>query len=287
LKAEARRININGLDFRILSQGTGEPLVLLHGFTGGAESWLPIAEDLARAYQVHAIDLIGHGGSAAPEDSARHDYDRALNDLTSILTKLGIGRAIWLGYSLGGRLALGVAMTYPERVSALILESATAGIRGEVERASRRASDEALANRIEQNGVERFVAEWESLPMWASQQSLAPNVLAAQRAQRSANTSLGLANSLRGMGQGAQPSLWDRLGEVRAPSLLIAGARDTKFADLANQMRHGIPDAEFALVPGAGHAVHLEAPAQFCEIVRGFLARRLGAAFAAPEEVVR
>lgn len=286
LTADATRVHTNSLDFRVLSRGSGEPLVLLHGFTGSAESWLPIVEDLADTFRVHAIDLIGHGRSAAPEDSTRYDYDRATFDLVSVLTMLGIDRAVWLGYSLGGRLALGVAMTYPERVSALILESATPGIRDEGERASRRAADEALASRIEQNGVERFVSEWESLPMWASQESLAPEVRATQRQQRLANTPVGLANSLRGMGQGAQPSLWDRLGEVRVPTLLIAGALDTKFAELAIQMHHGIPDAEIALVRRAGHAVHLESPAQFFEIVQTFLARRHRAAVATPEEVV-
>ncbi|MDF3038771.1 MAG: alpha/beta hydrolase fold protein [Thermomicrobiales bacterium] len=283
--AEVIRVQVNGIDFRILRQGSGEPLVLLHGFTGGTDSWLPIAGELARDYRVHAIDLIGHGGSAVPEDGTRYAYKQAVDDLPAVLTALGIDRAAWLGYSLGGRLALGVALAYPERVSALILESATAGIRDEDERASRRISDEALANRIEQHGIEAFVAQWEALPMWVSQQSLAPAVLATQRAQRLANHPVGLANSLRGMGQGAQPSLWDRLGEMRAPTLLIAGALDAKFAGIAAEMSQAIPNAALALIPGAGHAVHLESPARFCEIVRAFLARR-HAADTARQEVV-
>ncbi len=270
-----------------MHQGCGEPLVLLHGFTGSAQSWLPVFGDLSRAHHVHAIDLIGHGQSAAPEDRTHYAYDRALDDLAAMLHERGIERAAWLGYSLGGRLALGMAIAHPERVSALILESATAGIRDESERAKRRGSDEALANRIEEHGIEAFVAEWEALPMWSSQRSLAPEVRAAQREQRLANSSIGLANSLRGMGQGAQPSLWDRLGEIRVPTLLIAGALDTKFADIAGQMHLGIPDAELELVSGTGHAVHLESPRQFAKIVREFLARRNRVAVAAPEEVVR
>jgi 2-succinyl-6-hydroxy-2,4-cyclohexadiene-1-carboxylate synthase len=287
LAAETRFVKANALAFRVVHQGCGEPLVLLHGFTGSVESWRPFFDALSRAHHVHAIDLIGHGQSAAPEDRTRYAYDRALDDLAAVLDELGIERAAWLGYSLGGRLALGVAITHPERVSALILESATAGIRDESERAKRRGSDEALASRIEENGTEAFVAEWEALPMWSSQRSLAPEVRASQHEQRLANSPIGLANSLRGMGQGAQPSLWDRLGEIRVPTLLIAGALDTKFADLAGQMHHGIPDAELELVPGAGHAVHLESPRQFAEIVREFLARRNRVAVAAPEEVVR
>jgi 2-succinyl-6-hydroxy-2,4-cyclohexadiene-1-carboxylate synthase len=287
MPVETLRVRVDGIDFRVLRQGSGEPLVLLHGFTGSADSWFPIAGKLARDYRVHAIDLIGHGGSAAPEESSRYSYERAVNDLPANLTALNIDRAAWLGYSLGGRLALGVALTHPERVSALILESATAGIRDEDERASRRVSDEVLANRIEQRGIEAFVAEWEALPMWITQQSLAPAVLASQRARRLANHPLGLANSLRGMGQGAQPSLWNRLGELRAPTLLIAGLLDTKFAGIAAEMHRAIPGAAFALVPQAGHAVHLESPTRFCEVVRAFLARRPAAADATRQEVVR
>ncbi len=287
MAAEALFVKANDLAFRVLHQGSGEPLVLLHGFTGSAESWLPIFDDLSGAHHVHAIDLIGHGKSAAPEDRSRYAYDSALDDLAAVLDELGIERAAWLGYSLGGRLALGMTIAHPRRVSALILESATAGIRDESERVKRLGSDEALANRIEEHGIEAFVAEWESLPMWSSQRSLTPEVRASHREQRLANPPVGLANSLHGMGQGAQPSLWDRLGEIRVPTLLIAGALDTKFAGLAGQMHHGIPDAELELVPGAGHAVHLESPRQFAEIVREFLARRHMAAVAAPEEVVR
>ena len=284
--AETLFVKANALEFRVLRQGSGNPLALLHGFTGSADSWLPVFDDLASAYRVHAIDLIGHGATEAPDDLARYAYHRALDDLAAVLAALGIARAIWLGYSLGGRLALGMAIEHPERVSSLILESATAGIWNEPERLTRRDSDGALANRIEEVGVETFVAEWELLPMWASQQALAPEIVAAQRTRRLANTAVGLANSLRGMGQGAQPSFWDRLGEVRAPALLIAGALDTKFAELAAQMHQSIPNSNYALVPNAGHAVHLESPARFREIVREFLARRHMIAFAA-EEVFR
>lgn len=280
------RVRANGLEFRVLRQGSGEPLILLHGFTGRAEAWLPVFDQLAADYHLHAIDLIGHGGSSAPDDSSRYGFDRAVADLTAVQTGLGIGRAIWLGYSLGGRLALGVAIQHRRRVTALILESATAGIPDEGDRANRRAADEALATRIEANGIAAFVAEWESLPMWASQQSLPPDTLAAQRERRLANSAIGLANSLRGMGQGSQPSLWHRLPDVQAPTLLIAGARDAKFSDLAAEMHRRIPYSTLELVPGAGHAVHLENPRRFTELVRAHSATRRNLIRAVPEEVV-
>lgn len=278
---------VNGLEFRVLRQGAGDPLILLHGFTGRAESWQSIIDRLAGDYDLHAIDLIGHGASSAPADPARYRFDLAVNDLAAVLDRLGIDRVACLGYSLGGRLALGVAIAHPRRVSALILASATAGIQEENERALRRASDDALAARIEKNGIAAFVAEWESLPMWATQRSLLPKTLAAQRQRRLANSPTGLANSLRGMGQGAQPSLWHRLGDVQAPTLLIAGALDAKFTDLAARMERGIEDAALCLIPHAGHAVHLESPERFSEAVRGFLATQERSAISCSQEVAR
>jgi 2-succinyl-6-hydroxy-2,4-cyclohexadiene-1-carboxylate synthase len=284
LPAESLHVRVNGLDIRVQRQGSGEPLFLLHGFTGSSGTWSPVLPDLVRDHHILAIDLVGHGKSAAPADNARYAFCAAVDDLAAVAEELDVQRASWLGYSLGGRLALGVAIRHPQRVAALVLESATAGVRDETERTRRRASDNALASRIEQSGIESFVAEWEALPMWSSQRSLAPNVLAALRQRRLANNPVGLANSLRGMGQGAQPSLWDRLGEVRATTLLIAGAQDPKFARIAAEMQESIPDAELAIVPDAGHAVHLERPAHFSEIVCAFLARRQPDATAFVEE---
>jgi pimeloyl-ACP methyl ester carboxylesterase len=134
-------------------------------------------------------------------------------------------------------------------------------------------ADLALAQRIEVAGVETFVDEWERLPIWESQRTLPHEVLGAQREIRLRHHVIGLANSLRGMGQGAQPSYWDRLSEIVAPVLLIAGALDRKFVGIAGQMGVRIADATLSVVPEAGHAAHLERPREFLEEVREFLAR--------------
>ena len=155
----------------------------------------------------------------------------------------------------------------------MILESATAGIQDEHERHQRAEADQELARRIEEAGVETFVDEWERLPIWESQRSLPDEVLRLQRDIRLRNRAVGLANSLRGMGQGAQPSYWDRLGEIAVPVLLIAGGLDRKFVGIAGQMGVRIADATLSVVPGAGHAVHLERPDEFLGDVREFIAR--------------
>ena len=264
-------VRAHGIDFNIVDHGNGPPLVLLHGFTGSSASWSRVGHELARHHRVIAIDLIGHGASSAPRDPSRYGFEHALDDLAEVIYRLGPARAAWLGYSMGGRLALGLALLHPNRVSSLILESATPGIQDEGERLQRSDADEDLARRIEDVGVEAFVSEWEGLPLWRSQRALPVEVLQHQRDLRLRNSVTGLANSLRGMGQGAQSSYWDRLGEIQAPVLLVAGSLDRKYAGLAGQMGIKIPRATLAVIPEAGHAVHLERPRQFTDSVRDFL----------------
>jgi 2-succinyl-6-hydroxy-2,4-cyclohexadiene-1-carboxylate synthase len=165
-------VRANGIDFHVEDHGNGPPLVLLHGFTGSAASWSPVSRDLANVHRVIAIDLIGHGGSSAPVDPSRYAFEQALDDLAEVTDRLGIARASWLGYSLGGRLALGMALDYPDRVSSLMLVSATAGIHDEHERQQRTEADEVMARRIEEAGIEAFVDEWQRLPIWESQRTL-------------------------------------------------------------------------------------------------------------------
>lgn len=266
-------VRVNGIDFHVEDHGSGTPLVLLHGFAGSSASWSPVIRDLAGLRRVIAIDIIGHGASSAPDDPSHYVFKQALHDLAEVTAQLEIGRAAWLGYSMGGRLALGTAVDHPERVSSLILESATAGVQHEKERFQRLEADQELATRIEDAGVEAFVQEWEQHPIWESQRALPAEVLQFQRQIRLRNRGIGLVNSLRGMGQGAQPSYWDRLDEIDAPVLMIAGALDRKFVGIAGQMGIRITGAELSVVPDAGHAVHLEHPSEFLESVREFLAK--------------
>jgi len=261
----------NGLKFHVESQGSGEPLVLLHGFTGRTDCWSEITECLAKSHDTIAIDLVGHGASDIPADSSRYDFNLALDDLAEICCKLEFARASWLGYSMGGRLALGLALRHPWLVTSLILESASPGIKDANERGARRRTDELLAAQIEHSGIEMFVEEWESLSMWESQRLLPVATRQRQRAIRLRNSSIGLAGTLRGMGVGAQPSYWHQLDQLSCPVLLIAGSLDAKFASIAAQMSQSIPKSELDVVPDAGHAVHFEQPVSYAERVSRFL----------------
>ena len=262
----------DGLRLRVVSSGEGPPVVLLHGFTGSAETWRELRSALEERHAVYAVELPGHGGSRAPDDPSRYALRRFADDLVKVLDALRVERAAVLGYSLGARAALRFALNYGSRVSGLILESGSPGISDERARSERRESDRALADTIEREGVIAFVDRWERSPLWESQEALPDRVKIALRTQRLLNSAKGLANSLRGAGTGEEPSVLDRLGTLNTPTLVIAGALDAKYVGLGTQLSSAIPNAKLALVEGAGHAVHLEQPQRFSELVAEFLA---------------
>lgn len=261
---------LNGQPYFFEVTGSGPPLLLLHGFTGGAANWRPLLPTFAAHFRVVTVDLLGHGRSAQPADPARYRMPHAAADLVALLDALELERAHVLGYSMGGRLALYTAVHFPQRITSLVLESSSPGLATEAERAARRAQDEALADWIEAHGIAAFVDRWEQLPLWASQARLPQEQRAALRAQRLQNSPTGLANSLRGMGTGAQPNLWPWLPELDLPVLLLAGALDDKFVAIGREMAADLPRARLEIVPDAGHTLHWERPLAFSQIVLEF-----------------
>ena len=233
-------------------------VVLVHGFTQTHRSWDVVADALAREHDVVALDAPGHGELS--------DVALDLWQGARLVAQQG-GRAAYVGYSMGGRLCLHVALAHPDFVEALVLVGATAGIRDDVERDDRRRDDEARAARIEREGVDAFLREWLSQPLFAS---LPPDARGLD--DRRTNTASGLAATLRLAGTGAQEPLWNRLAELEMPVLLVAGERDDTFAALAHEMATAIGrNARVALVADAGHAAHLERPDTFVEILEAFL----------------
>lgn len=262
---------INGVRYHVKVEGSGDPLLLLHGFTSSSDNWLPFFTALSEHFRLIAVDLLGHGRTDAPADTSRYTIEQAAADLEAILLNLDMVPAHVLGYSMGGRLALYLAVTRPHLVRKLLLESTSPGLETEAERQQRQASDCELADWIEANGIHAFVERWEGLSLFSSQQRLAADKLAALRQQRLNNHPQGIANSLRGMGTGAQPSLWPRLGELAMPVLLLAGALDEKFLTINRRMAAFMPNATLQLIEEAGHTIHLERPDEFSAAVTKFL----------------
>lgn len=268
---DAHRFVAAGVETHVLEWGSGPALVLLHGFTGSAEAMAPFAEALASRYRVVAIDLVGHGRSATPADEGAYTMENAVRQVIDVVDHLRLSTAHVVGYSMGGRVGLATAVEHPDRVRTLTTIGATAGIDDSGEREARQQSDRALADRIEANGIEWFVETWMALPIFASQERLGPVDALMGRRQRLANSPVGLANSLRGMGTGAQPSYWERLGELRAvPVQVVVGEEDAKFVEIGERLLISLPTARMVLVPDAGHAAHLENEATVAEAVRGF-----------------
>ena len=251
--------------------GNGPPLVVLHGFTGSIETWDDLRSRIGSRCSIIAIDLPGHGESTSPVSPERYDLNRLSDDLVKVMDAIDIDSAIVLGYSMGGRAALRMALNQPGRIAGLILESTSPGIENEAEREERVRSDNELAEFIEREGMEAFVNRWESLSLWETQRSLPLAARESLRLQRLAGNPAGLAASLRGAGAGADEPVTSRLKEIEVPSLLIAGELDGKYTLIMRAMHEAMSDSRVVIVKGAGHAVHLERPTEFAALAGDFV----------------
>lgn len=272
MRAGPRTIATGGVNLHAVVEGDGPPVVLLHGFTGSAASMAGTAAALRQYHRVIRIDLVGHGESDAPRDEAAYRMESCVDQVAGVVDSLDARPAHFIGYSMGGRVALALCAWRPEFAASATLIGARAGIADEGERAARVRDDCALADRIEREGVSRFVDTWMALPLFASQRRLGEEVLATAREERLANRAHGLALSLRGMGAGAQPPLCDRLDRVLVPVCLVVGEEDARFRGIAEALARALPRARVEIVPAAGHAAHLENPSAFLRTTRRFLA---------------
>jgi len=235
-------------------------VVFAHGFTQTGNSWKPIAELLvARGLQAIVIDLPGHGGSAAVRADLRRTAD--------MIATIG-GRGTYIGYSLGGRVCLHLALMYPHLVQSLVVLGAHPGINDADERSLRRAHDDQTAEHLTDIGLEAFLDEWTSLPLFGGFE-----FTDADRADRLRNSVDGLAASLHSAGTGEQLPLWPRLRELNMPVLALAGALDTKFAAIAEQIASTVPAGRVLLIPDAAHAAHLQQPQAVADAIATALPR--------------
>lgn len=243
-------------------------IVFLHGFTGSTKTWHEVIAALPTNYRYIAVDLAGHGATPTTNELAHYTMQTQITALNHMLNDLAVKQFSLVGYSMGGRTALSYALQNSERVQTLLLESASPGLASEAQRDERIARDNALADRIEAEGITAFVDFWQDIPLFATQKNLSVARQKAIRDERLQQNPQGLANSLRGMGTGQQPSLWHELDDFTVPTILVTGAYDKKFIAIGERMLERLPNAKQLIVNEAGHAIHVENPVQFATIVK-------------------
>lgn len=242
------------------------PLVLLHGFTGSPASWDEVLAALAPAAPVLAPAALGHDGS--PGRGGVPTFEAEIDRLAGLIREHDFDGAHLAGYSMGGRLALGLVIRHPRLFSSATLIGASPGLADPRERAARAARDEEWARLLEQEGLPTFVAAWEALPLFRTQEALPAERRARQDEVRRSHDPRGLARSLRVLGLAAMPDYRPRLARVTLPVRLVAGEADAKFRGLAGEMARALPAASTTLVPGAGHNVILEKPEEIARLLR-------------------
>lgn len=261
---------INGMDFHyeVFNARMEETVVLLHGFTGSTKTWHEVVEQMPTTKRIILIDLIGHGHTASPKQLHFYTMKEQVELLEAFFNWKGLQSFSLVGYSMGGRVALAYAMKYPARIKKLVLESASPGLESLEDREARMESDQLLASRIEEAGVETFVDYWQDIPLFKSQKKLSEAQQKAIRQERLQQSAIGLANSLRGMGTGRQKSYWRELSNFEKPVVLLSGELDKKFIKKAEQMAALFPQCDHQTILGVGHAIHVENPQSFATIVK-------------------
>ncbi|MEX0719188.1 MAG: 2-succinyl-6-hydroxy-2,4-cyclohexadiene-1-carboxylate synthase [Balneolaceae bacterium] len=265
-------IRIRGISyhFEVHQQKKELPyLIMLHGFLGSGKNFNHLTPPLKKFCNPVTIDLMGHGETEGAELHYRFSAKEQVADLTKLISEQLHIPLFLCGYSMGGRLALQLALQRPDLFRGLILESSTFGIEGETERQARQALDAQRSDQIMGN-FEGFLSEWKKMPLFGSspaEQGLLDKFHEVQKQQ----IPLWMANSLQGFGTGNMPCVRDQLSNIKIPVHLISGEQDSKFIHINQQMQKEIEDAEFRIVKDAGHRVHLDQPEIFIGILKTFI----------------
>jgi 2-succinyl-6-hydroxy-2,4-cyclohexadiene-1-carboxylate synthase len=245
-----------------------QTILFLHGFTGNNQDFSSVISLLSKNYCCLAVDLPGHGQTRVNGDESCYNMLNTAQALIDLLDDLQIDKCLLLGYSMGGRLALYMTLHFPERFEKVVLESASPGLKTEKDRSHRRQADSQTAQNLENSNIKDFILNWYDRPLFKSlKKSPKFDQLIAARL---ANNPLELAKSLRNMGTGHQPSLWEKLAQNQIPLLLLAGVDDDKFTTINAEITSLCPAATLKIIPNSGHNIHFENIDKFVTVVRQF-----------------
>ncbi|NTU57428.1 MAG: 2-succinyl-6-hydroxy-2,4-cyclohexadiene-1-carboxylate synthase [Chlorobiaceae bacterium] len=243
-------------------------ILFLHGFLGSGRDWLPIAEALSDRYHCLMPDLPGHGATRSRDQTGPMAFHNAALDLLESVASVRTGPVNLVGYSMGGRMALYLVLNFPRRFTSAAIISASPGLRTEEERRERRVHDELLAAELEQDPI-GFFDRWYRLPLFATLKAH-PSFPEIFEARRAGNPKT-LASTLRALGTGNQPSLWEKLPDNRLPIMFCSGEKDSKFVEIDRQMVNLCPCSVLEIFEECGHTLHLENHTLFLDRLTRFI----------------
>ncbi|HEX7357251.1 MAG TPA: 2-succinyl-6-hydroxy-2,4-cyclohexadiene-1-carboxylate synthase [Ignavibacteriaceae bacterium] len=269
------KLDVNGVKLNLESlreiDKSKDYILFLHGFTGCAEDWFPVFEQIPDKYNCLALDIIGHGKSDAPGSSMHYSIDSIMSQIKYVKDHLTQNKIFLLGYSMGGRIALTYASMYPEDVKGLILEASSAGIKNDEERQKRYEEDLKLAEFIETHTMEEFIEMWHDQEIFNTQRRFSNDKLKKIKKKKASGSKTGYANILKGFSTGIMPPVHDKLKKIPLKVLLITGDLDTKFTGINARLAKRFFKAKHKIVRNSGHNTHLEEPKRFIEIVLNYL----------------
>jgi len=250
-------------------ENTNPPLLFLHGFLGNEADWEAIISELRTDFYCLALDLPGHGKTRFLKDQSYYSLERCAQGIMELINQLELQKCNLIGYSMGGRLALYLAVHYPDMWNKIILESASPGLKSVSEQEERWRHDLNLAIKLEKEDLNNFLHSWYKQPIFNSLRRYPE--FQALFDKRLNNNKFELAHALRGMSVGKQLPLWNNLKDIELPILLVTGELDYKFNLIMHEMSDLLPKSGLRLVHGCGHTVHFENPKMFIDIVKEFL----------------
>jgi pimeloyl-ACP methyl ester carboxylesterase len=250
------KVKVNGINLNYEIHGQGFPVFFLHGFSGTLNSWRSQVPVLSRDYRFIIYDARGHGQSDSPPELDRYSIDIVVEDLFQFLKSLKIEKAVVGGLSMGGYESLRFYLTHPQMVAALILMDTGPGYRNPARRDEWNQRQEEQAKLLETQGIEAFVAR---APTYTSRELLLKQ------------NPIGLANMARKVVAQFDSLVMDNLANIKVPTLVLVGEKDTPFLAAAEHMSKTIPGAQKAVIPNAGHAANIDNVDGFNKAVLDFL----------------
>jgi 2-succinyl-6-hydroxy-2,4-cyclohexadiene-1-carboxylate synthase len=267
-------LTLGNYQFHYKIQGSRDrPVILfLHGFLGDCHEFDAVISHFSDRFCCLSFDLPGHGLTEVSGGDRDYTMPNTAQAIILLLQELQISRCRLVGYSMGGRLALYLALHFPHYFTQLVLESASPGLKTPEAQAQRAESDRRLAAELETTDLSTFLTRWYNQPLFASFRLHPEFEQICER--RSHHHPAAIAQSLRHLSTGCQPSLWSHLSQNQLPLLLLVGEQDPKFTTINAEMATTCPTAQLRIIPGCGHNIHIENPQKFAQALGQFFSDR-------------